>query len=217
MPTPKRKRHWSSKHQFGRVQNVFSWEGGRECTFPPACRSRGAKAKMWKMKEIPLASRGGMPYIFFGECWCYISLCEISLWNWWLIVTLWDLKGIPPRRTSHFIPNTTAWMGMHLPLSWLNFVLEIDWNYPTCILRIFYELPSTHGKLGFWVHWKGHMDSANLRMVLSPHVPHKNACQIQKHCRLVVSNIFYFHPYLGKIPILTNIFQRGWNHQSDCH
>ena len=24
---------------------------------------------------------------------------------------------------------------------------------------------------------------------------------------------FYFHPYLGKIPILTNIFQLGWNHQ----
>ena len=31
---------------------------------------------------------------------------------------------------------------------------------------------------------------------------------------VVVSNIFYFHPYLGKIPILTNFFQRGWfNHQ----
>ena len=30
---------------------------------------------------------------------------------------------------------------------------------------------------------------------------------------VVVSNMFYFHPYLGKIPILTNIFQRGWNHQ----
>ena len=29
----------------------------------------------------------------------------------------------------------------------------------------------------------------------------------------MVSNIFYFHPYLGKISILTNIFQRGWNHQ----
>ncbi len=28
----------------------------------------------------------------------------------------------------------------------------------------------------------------------------------------MVSNIFYFHPYLGKIPILTNIFQMGWNH-----
>ena len=24
---------------------------------------------------------------------------------------------------------------------------------------------------------------------------------------------FFFHPYLGKIPNLTNIFQRGWNHQ----
>ena len=26
---------------------------------------------------------------------------------------------------------------------------------------------------------------------------------------VVVSNIFYFHPYLGRIPILTNIFQMG--------
>ena len=32
---------------------------------------------------------------------------------------------------------------------------------------------------------------------------------------VVVSNIFYFHPYLGKISILTNIFQRGWNHQPE--
>ena len=30
---------------------------------------------------------------------------------------------------------------------------------------------------------------------------------------LVVSTIFYFHPYLGKISHLTNIFQMGWNHQ----
>ena len=33
---------------------------------------------------------------------------------------------------------------------------------------------------------------------------------------VVVSNIFYFQPDLGKIPILTNIFQMGWfNHQLD--
>ena len=32
---------------------------------------------------------------------------------------------------------------------------------------------------------------------------------------MVFSNIIYFHPYLGKIPILTNIFQMGWNHQLD--
>ena len=31
----------------------------------------------------------------------------------------------------------------------------------------------------------------------------------------MVSNIFYFHPYLGKIPNLANIFQWGWNHQLD--
>ena len=37
--------------------------------------------------------------------------------------------------------------------------------------------------------------------------------RLVKHHWLVVSNIFYFHPYLGKIPILTNIFQMGWNHQ----
>ena len=30
---------------------------------------------------------------------------------------------------------------------------------------------------------------------------------------VMVSNIFHFHPYLGKIPILTNIFQLGWNHR----
>ena len=30
-----------------------------------------------------------------------------------------------------------------------------------------------------------------------------------------ISSIFYLHPYLGKIPILTNMFmfQMGWNHQ----
>ena len=31
----------------------------------------------------------------------------------------------------------------------------------------------------------------------------------------MVVNIFYFHPYLAKIPILTNIFQMGWYHQPD--
>ena len=32
---------------------------------------------------------------------------------------------------------------------------------------------------------------------------------------MVVSNIFCFHPYLGKWSNLTNIFQMGWNHQLD--
>ena len=32
---------------------------------------------------------------------------------------------------------------------------------------------------------------------------------------VVATQICFFHPYLGKIPILTNIFQMGWNHQLD--
>ena len=31
----------------------------------------------------------------------------------------------------------------------------------------------------------------------------------------MVSNIFYFYPYLGKWSNLINIFQMGWNHQLD--
>ena len=34
---------------------------------------------------------------------------------------------------------------------------------------------------------------------------------------MVVCNIFYFHPHLGKWSNLTNIFQMGWNHQPDSH
>ena len=36
---------------------------------------------------------------------------------------------------------------------------------------------------------------------------------LQYELWVVVSIFFCFHPYLGKIPILTNIFQMGWNHQ----
>ena len=36
---------------------------------------------------------------------------------------------------------------------------------------------------------------------------------VEDFFEVVVSNTFYFHPYLGKIPILTNIFQMDYNHQ----
>ena len=38
-------------------------------------------------------------------------------------------------------------------------------------------------------------------------------CQMTS--KVVVLDIFCFHPYLGKIPILTHIFQMGWNHQPE--
>ena len=36
---------------------------------------------------------------------------------------------------------------------------------------------------------------------------------MSQYQKLVGGFILFFHPYLGKIPILTNIFQMGWNHQ----
>ena len=33
--------------------------------------------------------------------------------------------------------------------------------------------------------------------------------------RLLVLNIFYVHPYLGKVSNLTQFFQMSWNHQPD--
>ena len=55
-------------------------------------------------------------------------------------------------------------------------------------------------------------------IVASPKVEQKdmwNSIWIEtRWWMVVVSNIFYFDPYLGKISILTNIFQMGWfNHQ----
>ena len=51
----------------------------------------------------------------------------------------------------------------------------------------------------------------------------KNGCSMNRHLKYVCLKIrvnteprwwfqifFYFHPYLGKIPILTNIFRMGW-------
>ena len=58
------------------------------------------------------------------------------------------------------------------------------------------HFPQLVGLCQWWNFWKG-----------------KNSVFLDNLIWVVVSNIFYFHPYLGKIPILTNIFQRGWNHQ----
>ena len=41
-----------------------------------------------------------------------------------------------------------------------------------------------------------------------------NCCVVPQQKRwVVVSNIFCFHPYLGRWSNLTHIFQMGWNHQ----
>ena len=60
--------------------------------------------------------------------------------------------------------------------------------------------------LGRWSSWCGR-DAQNQRLwwcVLPIQI-----FDWQKFVWVVVSNIFHVHPYLGKIPILTNIFQMG--------
>ena len=43
--------------------------------------------------------------------------------------------------------------------------------------------------------------------------------ELTQSCWMVATQIiiFYFNPYLGKTPILTNIVQMGWNHQPGIH
>ena len=41
------------------------------------------------------------------------------------------------------------------------------------------------------------------------HLKIESLCKCLMYIWLVVSKIFFFHPYLGKIPNLSNIFQRG--------
>ena len=75
----------------------------------------------------------------------------------------------------------------------------VDW----CLL--FVSWPS------FSVQWLGTFTGGSLRN--SGLVAGVKRTVLAYSTWVVVSNIFYFHPYLGKILILTNIFQMGWNHQ----
>ena len=85
------------------------------------------------------------------------------------------------------------------------------------IFGIFLEI-----RLKWWV-WKKNMMWKLTSCVVNPTNSQGVGAQLPKLDQiwmmwfvwLVVSNILYVHPYLGKIPILTNIFQMGWNYQLD--
>ena len=51
----------------------------------------------------------------------------------------------------------------------------------------------------FWIHYLSFWDNSLFRRL--------------GEIWVVVSNIFYFQPYLGKWSNLTDIFEMGWNHQ----
>ena len=69
---------------------------------------------------------------------------------------------------------------------------------------------ATNWRLGIWLKKSG---SNAATVGLQKFVSHKSMVWVYHW--LVVSNIFYVHPYLGKIPNLTNIVQMDWNHHLD--
>ena len=84
--------------------------------------------------------------------------------------------------------------------------------------RVFPYKPSILGYPYYWKHpYIGDIIRYNKAMIYKE--PYEPIRIINGSCQtlltydvffwVVVSNIFYFPPYLGKIPILTNIFQRG--------
>ena len=57
-----------------------------------------------------------------------------------------------------------------------------------------------------------HRDVFTYSALISACVPWLATCSSRGPPRWWFPIFFYVHPYLGKIPILTNIFQMGWNH-----
>ena len=98
-----------------------------------------------------------------------------------------------------------------IPINWGHFTStthnspsEMWFSYPTCP----YSTGESHGFQGPIIFAKGIYVKKNSWVYLQSGPP-------SSYKWLVVSNIFYFHPYLGKISNLTNMFQLGWNHQLD--
>ena len=64
---------------------------------------------------------------------------------------------------------------------------------------------------------KKHIESSGVRVIPKPDDAWFSCWEVKFLTRWwfhIFGYIWYFHPYLRKIPILTNIFQMGWfNHQ----
>ena len=96
--------------------------------------------------------------------------------------------------------------------------------YPQIIhfSKVFHYKPSILGYPFFWKHPQGgfyeHVYCVHVGKY-GVFIPCFNGEIVKKqNHQLVVSNIFYFTPYLGRWSNLTHIFHRGWfNHQPENH
>ena len=142
----------------------------------------------------------------------------------------------PAQNRSHLNLNRTMIVFELGVILWMEEIRLTSWygKYPS-LFRVLYIpsdclgfLPSTVSDIQLVVNWwfgavgglgpstRGTLKNPNPTIIFGdPRNPNHRAPnqQITIIYWVVVSNIFYFHPCLGKISNLTNIFQRGWNHQ----
>ena len=149
--------------------------------------------------------------MFMASCFCwytYIYIYHIIIYIIYILLRVW------PEAASTFISmwcfswgaNSTAAEAFCL-ISILP-SLVLSWKprcfFCWCFLLKNIEIWLTNRSLlGFWSNFP--VNVARVEWLIR----HENA----KLGQIVVSNIFYVYPCLGKLSNLTNIFQRGWNHQ----
>ncbi len=120
------------------------------------------------------------------------------------------------RYVQSFIELNVAWLDWHppSPAGIHRFTVTETWFWAEDGDEI---LPSLEKKRVKWMFILKNMGNMAICFMVLTCWFVLRACFTWCYLGVVVSNIFYFHPYLGKIPILTNIFQRGWNHQPVIH
>ena len=117
--------------------------------------------------------------------------------------TSWDLKedlNMGPKGSVNF--QTSSFLGASMWICSRVYRLPIHCFIWTLTVWIGYEYAQAASRR-WWRRWWGKHHRQRI----------KTGREIKTWSWWWFTNIFYFHPYLGEWSNLTNIFQRGWNHQ----
>ena len=95
---------------------------------------------------------------------------------------------------------------------------ECQWRFSIVCHLYFFQ-----GKLGYWMCWIAILNDARAwtcetwfdRLLWTSPWFRRFSDRISPEFSRWCFQICFFHPYMGKWSILTNIFQIGWNHQVD--
>ena len=137
---------------------------------------------------------------------CWKFLWRLIRWNRWVFIRVmegWDDESL----------RFHAWL-----MSWSTIrvgflMLSECWSFSTAI-----SFRHVIGCAKFGSEKLGELTNSELDGKGGSGVTHQAGACHMSHTKKQLGGgfqmvFFYFHPYLGKIPILTNIFQMGWNHQ----